>query len=185
MEIKGTAVKSTRGYIAQHFSTRYQEWLDLLPTESKEYYQEVILSGNMYPIVEALLKPTEVAGDLFFDGDYAKAGYELGKSSAVEALSGIYKIFVKIASVDFVLKRVKSIFSTYYSSGRFDIVSNENNRIEFFVSGFSEGENLIFDRIAGWIDGVFSVISTNKYKVLHEVIEENNRLSCKIFVNFE
>lgn len=185
MNIKGTAVKSTKAYIARYFSSKYQEWENALPDESKKYYQELVLAGKMYPIVDALLKPTKLAGDMFFEGNHEKAGYELGKSSAIDALGGIYKIFVKIASIDFVLKRVKSIFSTYYSSGKFDIVSKENNRIEFLVSGFSVGEELIFDRIAGWIDGVFSVISSEMYKVSHKVVNENNELSCNIIVMYE
>ncbi len=185
MEIKGTAVKSTKEFIKSRFLDRYQQWENALPEKSRVYYTSAILSGNWYPLRDAILIPTRIAGDLFFEGDYAKAGFELGRESALEALQGIYKIFVKIASVDFVLKRVKTIFSTYYSSGKFEIVSREEKRIEFLVSGFDKEDDLIFDRISGWIEGIFSVISHEAFTVKHNVIEKGDKIASQIIALWE
>jgi len=110
-----------------------------------------------------------------------KAAFEVGYYSAISALKGIYKIFVRVASVDFVLKKVKSIFTTYYSSGDFELINQTTNKFVFEVKGFVEGEELIFERISGWIEGVLHVISKKKYNVTH-TYEKNsgNNLVAKI-----
>lgn len=185
MEIKGTAVKSTKNFVSRKFPNQYQIWLNALPEETRKYYQVAIMSGEWFSLQEAILIPTRVCGELFYDGNIAKAGFEMGRESALEALRGIYKIFVKIASVDFVLKRVKTIFATYYSSGVFDIVSQDKNKIEFFVSGFQKGEELIYDRISGWIEGIFSVIAPEKITVTYSLVEEGNNINCEIFTIWE
>lgn len=73
----------------------------------KNIYKDVILSGNWYSLIDSILIPTEKIGELFYNGDVKKAAHQAGKDSALQALSGIYKIFVKIATFDFVAKRVK------------------------------------------------------------------------------
>jgi len=185
MDIKGTAVKSIKTFITTKFPDKYNVWIDELPEKTKNYFTNAILPGNWYPLEEAVLIPTKIAGEIFYNGDIEKIGYEMGKESALEALTGIYKIFVKIASVDFVLKRVKTIFSTYYSSGKFEIVSRDEKRIEFLVSGYDKGSELIFDRISGWIDGVFSVISNEIYHVKYELIENGDKINSRIIVLFD
>ncbi len=182
MEIKGTAVIGTLNYIKNNFGSRYNEWYAALPPRSQKYFDELILTGNWYPLKEAVLIPTEVAGKLFFDGNIEKAAYEMGKDSAFQALKGIYKIFVKIASVDFVLRRSKTVFSTYYSGGLIDVLSRTDEKVEFVITGFKKEEELIFKRIAGWIEGIFTVIGSQPKEVLTEIEEQgDDLLVCKIY----
>jgi hypothetical protein len=174
MEIKGTAVKSTQEYVKKNYPDRYKEWLSSLPEISQDIYNDVILSGNWYSLIDSVLIPTEKIGELFFDGDIKKAAYQAGKDSALQALSGIYKIFVRIATVDFVLKRVKSIFSTYYATGKFELKNRSPKRDVFVVTGFKKEEKLILERVSGWIEGVYQVISQNPKKVGYEYKDIGN-----------
>jgi hypothetical protein len=176
MEIKGTAVIGTLNYIKNNYSSRYTEWFTALPAESQKIYDDIIMTGNWYPLKEAILDPTATAGKLFFDGNIEKAAYEMGKESAFQALRGIYKIFVKIASVDFVLKRSKSVFSTYYSGGVIDIISRTPQKVDFAITGFKKGEELVFHRIAGWIDGIFSVVGSVPESVDIDIVEEDDEM---------
>ena len=173
MKIKGTAVKSTQEFVKIKFPDRYNEWLESLPEESRIIYKDVVLSGNWYDLVDSILKPTKKIAELFYDSETNKLAYSIGKESALQALSGIYKIFVKIASVDFVLKKVKSIFTTYYSSGKFELIKNNKKLISFRITGFKEEEKLIFERIAGWIDGIFEVIAYKEKKVNYTITKKD------------
>jgi hypothetical protein len=174
MKIKGTAIKSTQEFVRSNFYDQYEAWLAALPDESREIYTSPVFIGNWYPLKEGVLKPTEVIGEMFYDGDIEKAGYETGKDSALRALKGVYKIFVKMASVDFVLKRAKSIFSTYYDEGKFEIVESSKDMNIFKVYGFSAEDKLINSRIAGWIEGIFLLVSSRKIKTEYYIEGEEN-----------
>ncbi len=179
MQIKGTAVKSTGIFVKENYPDRYEEWLASLKDEVKASFVDGVLAGGWFSLEDYVLEPTRKVGELFFNGDIEKGAYEIGKSSAIFALKGIYKIFVKVASVDFVLKRSTSIFSTYYSGGKFEVIDNDGKRVQFLCTGFDESEKLIFNRIAGWLDGIFSVIAHHADIKFEYKDDENNKLKAE------
>ncbi len=180
MQVKGTALKSTKEFVRDSFPDRYEEWIDSLPEKSKEIYTSLLFVSNWYPMEEGILVPTQKIGELFYDGDLAKGAFEAGRDSALRALKGIYKIFVRIASIDFILRRVSEIFKTYYSEGVFDILERTENRVVFWISGFNKGEELIFDRIAGWVEGAYRIISNKNFKVSYKLFSEDDKINAKI-----
>lgn len=181
MQIKGTAVKGTQLFVMEVFPDRYQEWLNALSSEMQEAIKIGILAGTWYDLHTYVLEPTKIIGDLFYNGEHKKAGFEIGNFSAKYALKGVYKIFVKIASVDFVLKRTTAIFSTYYSKGKFLITYQDKSRVEFLSIGFKNGDELIFERITGWVQGIFEVISKHSFKVDYKIKQlDNNNLETHI-----
>lgn len=186
MQIKGTAVKSTQIFVKETFPDRYSEWFEKLSPSVQNSFADGILAGHWYDLHEYVLEPTTLIGDLFYDGDENTAAFEVGNFSAKYALKGVYKIFVKVASVDFVLKRTTNIFSTYYSEGKFEIIYRTPNRVEFLSTGFERRDELIFERISGWVKGIFEVISKKPFKVSYEISElENNKVSTKIISLWE
>ena len=60
-----------------------------------------------------------------FFSDEKEAGLELGRYSAEISLKGIYKIFLKISSPNFVLARASNVFNTYYNPGIVEIIENK------------------------------------------------------------
>ena len=185
MKIKGTAVKSIQKYIKKEYPNRYDEWIQALPDESSEYFENSILSGDWYEVQNAFITPTKYVGKLFFDNDTDKAAYELGKFSAVEALSGIYKIFVRIASMKFILKKLKTIFATYFSSGTVEII-DEGSVKYFKLIGFKIEEKIMVVRIAGWAEGLFTTIGKKPSRVTNSVIElEDNFIDGTVKVEWD
>ena len=174
MEIKGTAVKSTQKFVKENFPDRYEEWIASLSENSRNIYKDIILSGNWYPLIDAIILPTEKIGEIFYNSEIKQLAYDIGKASALQALSGVYKIFVRIASLEFVLKRIKTIFSTYYSTGVFKLVKNDKRIISFEITGFKKGEELIFERIAGWVDGIFNIVSNKTKQVDYTITNKDN-----------
>ncbi len=170
MNIKGTALISTVNFVKKYFAEQYEEFLFALPEKIHIIFQEGILASNWYPVKEAYIESTITIANLFYNGDVEKAAYELGKFSGFEALKGIYKIFVKIASMDFVLKRLDSIFATYYSEGGLKVEDKGKVKI-FKITGFKKDEAIIITRIAGWAEALFTVISKAPSKVEHTYIE--------------
>lgn len=184
MEIKGTAVKSTIQFIQEKFPGRYDEWVKSLPKEIALYFEDGVMVANWYPLIESVIIPTKKIAELFYNSDYKAAAYDIGYFSAMQALGGVYQIFVKIASVDFVLKRAATIFSTYYKTGVLEVEENINKeKFILALKGFQTGDEGIFDRVAGWIKGIFEIIAKGKYNVTYTFNDNGKKfLDCKILV---
>lgn len=168
MTIKGTSVKSTYNFVNKTHSAQEQLWLDSLPETSRELMTSAVMSTQWYPIIDGMITPVQKIADLFYDGDENRTAYEVGKFSAIEGLKGVYKIFVKMASPIFVLKRSPRIFNTYYSDVNFEILESDSNKAVFLVKGFKKVHESIFSRIDGWIEETLRIIGAKPIEVSHK-----------------
>lgn len=183
MEIKGTTLKTTEGFVKSKYPQGYNSWINSLPKEIADYYNNGILVANWYPIIEAVIFPTKKIGELFYNNNYKKAAFDVGYYSAIESLNGIYKIFVKVASIDFVLKRSTAIFSTFYKTGVLEIIDSTKDKVILKATGFRKEEIEIFDRITGWIKGIFDTISTKNFQVTYKIEDKANGFVETIFLS--
>jgi len=185
MDIKGSAVKSTPDYIKFNFGLRYNEWLQSLPPASKEIIEKPIYATTWYPLMDAVIVPTQVAADLFFNGDVAKAAREIGRFSSDVALKGMYKIFVRISSPLFVLSRATSIFSTYYQPADIKVVESSGKKAIIELNKFHPNEKLIMERIAGWIEQTLEITLKSPLKVDIKNSINGNNLTSRITAVWE
>jgi len=183
MKIKGVSVTNYNNYVKNNLSHKYEEWLNSMSEESRKIYSNMILSSNWYDFNNAYIEPMKVLADIEFEKNYSKTVFDLAYQSALHALNGIYKIFIKIASIEFVMKRVSSIISTYYSDAKIEIAEANKEYIKLTVDGFVNGHELVFDGICGWISGLLSLISKTQHSVTQTYTQmPNNDLNCIIIV---
>lgn len=170
MEIKGTAVKPTLEFVKDRFGDRYEDWIKNLPDESLKILNFPISSSAWYPINESTIIPTKVLAQLFYN-DPVAAAREVGRYSAEKSLTGIDKVFIRVATPKFLIGRTANIFSSYYKPSRVEyrIVSDNEAILEIFE--FGKVEELMIHRIAGWIQKAFEL--TNRKNVRAEVASEN------------
>lgn len=179
MEIKGSSLKSTNDFVKENFPDRYSEWLENLPQESKILFSDIILITDWYPPQEGLVIPTKTIAKLFYNNNESLASFEIGKFSAKTGLTGIYNLFIKIASPSFILKRASSMFTTYYSHTNFDIIESDKSMAKMQISGFKIDEILIFDRTEGWTNQLGDIINV-KFNISKKVEIIGNNANCII-----
>lgn len=185
MEIKGTAVRSTPEYIQQYHPERYQEWIDALPDVSQSIFQQPIFANSWYNLTDAVIIPTKIAGDLFFNGNHTQAAKTIGRYSAEVALKGIYKIFVKVSSPHFVLSKASSIFSTYYNPSDISVIEKGNKHCTLELLQFDFNDKLIMHRISGWIEQTLEVtLKTPLTTDIHNEVE-GKKIKTRIFIQWE
>ncbi|MBN1981539.1 MAG: hypothetical protein JW795_08415 [Chitinivibrionales bacterium] len=151
MRVKGTAVHSIPEYIKNKFNDRYDSWLQSLPEKSKLIFTQVVLSNGWYDVKDAISIPTKRICDLFFAGD-KKGATECGKYSADLGLRGVYKLFIKFGTPNFIIGRGTSVFSTYYEASDLKVVINEAKRAVVHIKKFDDIDEYIELRIGGWIE---------------------------------
>jgi len=152
MEIKGTALVSTKDFIEKKFGDDgYKKWLTELPEKTAKIYSESILLSQWYPLKESLIEPSQVMCDMFFKSD-VKGAWEAGRHSADFSLKGIYRIFVKMGSPQFIAQRASVILPLFYKPSKMSAEMLGNTTCSIKIHEFSDICDIIENRIGGWIE---------------------------------
>ncbi len=165
MKIKGTAIRSISKFVQSKFPDRYQEWFDSLPKESQSIYADAILSTRWYPLNEAAIIPTTQVGRIFYSNT-KKGAWETGRYSASSALTGIYKVFVKLSSPTFVIERACKIFSAYYDEAEIEATDKKKNSVVIRILKFDPPSAVIEYRIAGWMEVALELSGCKNVKIV-------------------
>lgn len=152
MEVKGTAVKSIKDYVEKKYGSQLNDWIQALPESSAKIMSTGIFANNWYPMKEAAVEPTKAIAKLFFNNDVEKAALEAGRFSAEIGLKGVYKIFVRVASPNYIMQRAGRVFTSYYSPSDISVVNSHDKGLTLHITKFPEPEKIIEYRIAGWCE---------------------------------
>lgn len=166
MQVKGTSLIATEKFIKHRFGSEgFERFLQALPQPSKELFSSTVLSPNWYHIEDAFYRPMETVCRLFYEGK-ARGARDMGRFSALDSLKGVYKVFARIASVDFVLKKTANIFVTYYRPGMMEVAERGDRRIILRMSGIGLPHVLLEERICGYLEGALEVCGESEGRVM-------------------
>lgn len=176
MEIKGTAVKSIPEFVRQKYATEYAHWMNSLPEASKKIIESVN-AANWYPLMAGGVEPTKKVGEMFFNGDYKKGAFELGRFSADISLNGIYKLYVKFASPGHIISRASRIFAAYYMPSKMETAELRPNSVKLIMTEFDQPSEVIEYRIAGWIERALEISGCKgiEVKITESLAKGNKR----------
>ncbi|MGE0090705.1 MAG: hypothetical protein AB7S50_14630, partial [Bacteroidales bacterium] len=85
----------------------------------------------------------------------------------------------------FVLSRASSIFSTYYQPSDIKVIETTDKKTVIQLSKFHPNEELIMERIAGWIEHTLEITLKSPLKVDIENTIKGNMLSSRITATWE
>lgn len=165
MNIKGIGVKSVAEFVKIKFPERYQEWISLLPDASKTIFTNPIYVSNWYSIQDALVVPTQIIASAFYGNNIEQAALEAGRFSAEIALKGVYRIFLKVASPNFIINRATIVSASYYSSSNFIVVENLSKRAVFRIADFEGIDKIIEFRIKGWVEKAIAMAGAKNVQI--------------------
>jgi len=185
MEIKGTAVKTVPDYIKLKHENIYDEWLANLPESSRTFFETPVLSTEWYPLQEGIIVPMENLAKILSE-DINNVSWDMGVYSSQIALTGIYKIFVRISSPAFIIGRAANMLETYYRPAKITLGERNKGKIVLEFINFLKSDNLIMHRIAGWTYNTFITIKAKNVKtVLKDIDEGEGNFKTLIIVTWE
>jgi hypothetical protein len=164
MKMKGSGVMGLPAFVKSAFPERFEDWIRALSPESREIHAHPILASEWYPLYETYIDPSQKMCDLFFDGDM-RGAWESGKFSASYGLNGIYKVFFKIGSPQFIIDRASRVFNTYYSDGELRVAESSSNRCVLHISNFPEPYPILDQDIGGWLEGTLELLKCGNGRV--------------------
>jgi len=169
MQVKGIGLITTNDFVKTKYPNEYTEWVNGLPKQSKNYYTTLISASGWYPFHDGFLVPMKSITDKFFASNEIEAANQLGRYSAENALTGIYKIFLMIASPEYLIKKGSQIFSRYYLPCSMEIANSTSKSSNLRITQFDEINRAFEYRLGAWC--VRAVELTNKKNVNYKIIK--------------
>lgn len=165
LQVKGSVPLSIRNYVQKEFPDRYHVWFNKLPQASKELYSGAIPASQWLDSETAAAIPTKMVGELFYHGDFRMAAWLTGRFSAEVALTGIYKMFVMIASPKFIIDRASMIMTTFYSPTALTVVESRPHGVTLHLTQLPGASPVIENRIAGWMEKALEICGCKELDV--------------------
>lgn len=162
---KGTGPIFVRNLLEKKGLT--QTYLSRLTTERAKVFTNLI-PLHMVPDAEADYY-FQLAAEIMYPND-PKGLAKLGIEQARTDLTGIYKFFMAIASVDFVINKTATLWKTYHTRGLARVVKNpsDKKKIQFIVENFPDLSASVREVISGYIQGVTEQLSVKNVKIQHD-----------------
>lgn len=174
MEVKGTAVIAIRDYVKKEYASDFNRWLDALSPDARTIFESAIDSTKWYPVEGGAKDPTEKIAKLFFNGNLEKGAVESGRYSADKALTGIYKIFVKAANPQYIIKRASRVFATYYRPVEINVVRVPEKGVVVEMSKATKRYEAVEQRIIGWCYRALEISGCNNVKIVNKHIRDES-----------
>jgi hypothetical protein len=178
--VKGNALKTMPRIVKKYFGNQgLKHWLDSLSVAAFQIFSGKILVKKWYPLKIGLIEPTANYCILFYNWDF-KGAWEMGRHSADFGLKGIHKIFLRIGSPEFLIKKASEILPAYYKPSTITILELKENLAVFEISNFPDLNKIIEYRIGGWMERALEISGCKnvELKILESV--ERTKSTSKI-----
>ena len=143
-----------------------------------------ILSSTWLPFREALIAPLETMCRLFYNGD-PRGAWEEARFAADTELHGIYKVFIRIATPDFLMRNSSMILGSYFSDAELKIVESTKQMIRLRIHKV-ELPHVLFDNLAcGWIEQALEICGCKKLQVAVVQSAMQNKAFTEILITWE
>lgn len=159
VEVSGLAVVTIPLFIKKNFGEEgFEKWLVKLEPEIQEIYKGIIHVNQWFDIQEIFIKPSEILCDMFYGGN-KQAAWQFGRFSADYGLKGVLKVFVKLASVNYFIRRASVVIPNYYRPMTMEVPTNEKGIAVLQIPYFPGIHRLVEYRIGGWMERALEITS--------------------------
>lgn len=161
MEAKGAAVATIPLFVKEKLGVQaYRQWLEVLSPTARTVLSGSILPSVWYPMRETLVEPTRAICDLFYGGTL-KGATEQGRFSASHGLRGVFRLFVRIASPEFIIARASQILPSYYRPSTMSVAEKSPGHTVVLVTDFPDPDESIEHRMMGWMEQALIMCGVN------------------------
>lgn len=156
VELKGSLLSVRFDYLAAKASSEQrQQVLAALSPELRQVTEQGFLSVKWYPFVYFV----ELAGTIdrvLGNGDGTML-VDMGHFAAHAVFRGIYRFFVRLGSVEFVIKRAANVWRQFYTVGSLATERDGKNSVIITLHDFPEPNEELLRSLQGWFSGTAEV----------------------------
>lgn len=156
-KVSGLAVQTLPNFLKTKFGDDgYRRWFDSLSPLAKTIYEKPVTITEWFAIPDSYIEPMKLMCKMFYNGK-ERGAWEIGRYSAEYALKGVLKVFLKLGSVNFFIKRAAAVIPNYYNPCTIDVVENGHGKAVMRLKGFEDNHLLIENRIGGWMERALEI----------------------------
>ena len=157
-EVSGLSLKTFPLFVKDKFKEEgLEKWNNALSEALKDVYARPIIGfDDWFDFNAFFIAPMQLVCDLFYDGD-EKSAWEMGRFSADYALKGVLKVFVRMGTTLFLMKRAATIISKYYKPMDMAVIKSDKNFAILSIVNFPDYHKLLEYRICGWIERALEI----------------------------
>jgi hypothetical protein len=182
-QVKGTAVSASLRYVRERFGEEaLARVLDALPGEDRKRLSAV-LASSWYPMEAFLLFMREAQRQL--GAEQPDLVRSMGRASCDYGVTGVYKIFFKVGSPEFIIGRSARVFSSYYDSGELRVVDSRDGRAVVEVAGLEGGSPEFCERIYGWMQRTLELAGAKGLRSAHSLCVHRGDAVCRFEGDWE
>jgi hypothetical protein len=182
-QVKGTAVQSSFRYVKERFGgDALAGVLAALPETARAALGSV-LASSWYPM-PAFLRFMQEAKRQLGSGE-PDVIRNMGRASCDYGVTGVYKIFFKVGSPEFVIGRATRVFSSYYDTGQITVVDSRDGRAVVEVSGLEGSAPEFCERIYGWMQRTLEMAGAKGLRSAHSLCIHRGDAVCRFEGNWE
>jgi hypothetical protein len=182
MNIKGSTLIPRLEYLQKQAT---EEQMEKVYKRLRPPLVEVLKTGIMatrwYP-VEDMLALSSAMDVVLGQGD-KKLIWELGRFSAEFAARGIYKIFYKFGSPEWIIKKTLSVWRQYYDAGEVRVIEKNSNGVHglrICISGLSGVPSTLWLSIGGWVEKSLELSGGKNVKAVIAETLQTPGTNCEI-----
>lgn len=147
-KVKASAVLSRLQYAtAHHGPDAANKLLDALPDEAKR--QITTVDAHQWLPFDVFVQINIEADRLWGQGDLSLC-YEMGRFGAEANLPTLYRVFYRIGSPMFILRKAARLWEVHYDSGHLLPIQESPSVIRLKVSGFAQPHRAHCLSVLGW-----------------------------------
>jgi hypothetical protein len=181
--VKGTAVLSSLRYVRERFGEESLERvLAALPT-GDALLRGGLLASSWYPMPALLRFMQEAERQL--GAQEPNLVLNMGRASCDYGVTGVYKVFFKVGSPEFIIGRAARVFSSYYDTGKIEVVASRDGHAAVEVSGLEGSAPQFCERIYGWMQRTLELAGARNLRSSHPSCVHRGDAVCRFEGNWD
>lgn len=175
--VKGTAVRASLRFLQDRFGpTGTGAVLERLEPEDRELVASGLLDSVWYPM-PLLLRLMRAAKEAHGSAE-PELPRTMGRASAEAGVRGVYKVFFRVGSPQFIISRASRVFGSYYDTGEIRVVESRAGRAVLEVENF-EGSPEFCERILGWMERTMEMAGAKNLVPRHSRCRHRGDPACR------
>jgi hypothetical protein len=149
VNVKGSAFRARVQYVDQRGADARARLMRELDPVTRSFVDGGFLVNGWYPFA-AFVDLNRAIDKLFGAGDYALCR-ELGRYGCDVNLPTLYRVFFRIGSVPFIIRRAAAAWRVNYDEGMMNVVEQTDGYVLLRISGVPQPHRTHCLSVIGWI----------------------------------
>jgi hypothetical protein len=164
--VKGTALESSSRYVRERFGPgALARVIEALPEGDRAAFHEGILASAWYGLdaLDRFMQETERQ----LSPQEPEVLRMMGRASCEYGLTGVYRVFFKVGSPEWIISKGAQVYSRYYDTGELKIVEVVSGRAIVELVGFEGGSRQFCERFYGWMQRTLELAGAKNLRTAH------------------